>query len=133
MGRRGPLATPDVLRQLKGNPGHRTKTRRRPAVMPSEPPVVIEPPSCLTGRERLLFLTVVTDSVMRRILRPEDAWALARWASHQADWEAGARDDAPLRELRRLERALTTLESRLGLTPGSRMRLLAGMGDQVGS
>ncbi|HSH41046.1 MAG TPA: P27 family phage terminase small subunit [Arenicellales bacterium] len=145
---RGRRAQPDALKAAKGNPGRRKLQdqigeAKAPALLDK-----IEYPAFLThDRERELFRRIVEDFVLRRIARPPDLTAYARWAHYihrwmlcketldgKATWYETESNHGKM--LRRhpmfkdqldLERILQSLEDRLGLNPVARQNIIRGL------
>lgn len=149
---RGRRALPDEVKALKGNPGKRRlalKAASGPAVAKVETPkIALQVPGFLTDdREREIFRTVVDDYLQRRIARPPDLTAYARWASYLHRWvsckeqldgkstwfKSSSKHGDLLRrhplfkDMLDLERALQSLEDRLGLNPTARQNIIRGL------
>jgi hypothetical protein len=143
-GRRGQSA---ALKILKGNPGNR-KIKPDPEVPVMPPAAITEVPEFLTQpRERLLYSRIIADYQHRRIARPADVHAYARWAVYLNRWmaakeyldgkaafysstkiEATRYLPAPaFVDMLKLETVIGQLESKLGLTPVARHQIIRGL------
>ena len=142
-GRRRELA---AVKRLKGNPS-RTPIVDDPE--PMQPPAVMtEVPEFLTmPRERALYHRVIADYQQRRIARPADVHAYARWACYMHRWmmakeyldgkasfykstriEATRYLPAPaFVDMLKLEQAIGHLEDKLGLNPVARHQIIRGL------
>ena len=150
MGRR--KSTSDEVLALRGNAHAAARVRKQRALLKQieqQPGHAVEAPDFLTSeRERALFRRARTSPLLRRAITNTDVSVLARWASYLAQWiEAKAALDAgeppyklvkskhverhlrgpALSVMLDLERMLTTLEDRLGLSPASRQDLLRAL------
>lgn len=147
MGRRGPKGDPDDVQAFKGNP-NRKKLFVEDYIVPTQPLPDVDIPDFLTyERERELFKRVVNDFIHRRIARPADVSAFARWAVYLNRWmaakefmdgkhtfyksvtHAGERFvPAPQwKDMLDLERCICSLEDRLGLNPVARQSIIRGL------
>lgn len=151
---RGRKAQPDQIKELRGNPGKRRlaldKARggRRSSPEMAEKQPALQMPSFLTGeRERGIFRTVVEDYLQRRVARPVDLTAYARWAHYVDRWitcketldgkstffKSESKHGTLLRrhplfkDQLDLERVLQSLEDRLGLNPVARQNIIRGL------
>lgn len=163
---RGRRPLPDEIKALKGNPGKRRlasldKAKAKPAAKakprrskgkaaPAKPPAAtqIQVPDFLTGkREKALFMKVVDDYLQRRVARPPDLTAYARWAHYLDRWiicketlqgkstffKSESKHGALLRrhplfkDQLDIERVLQSLEDRLGLNPAARQNIIRGL------
>jgi P27 family predicted phage terminase small subunit len=146
---RGRRAQPDELKALKGNPGkRRLPSSARRAVRGSAPSAVSIMPGFLTQeREKELFTRVIDEYLQRRIARPSDANAYARYCSWLHRWwtckesldgkttwyESNslhgklARRHPLFKDMIDIERVLESLEDRLGLNVVSRQGIVRGL------
>lgn len=144
MAKRGRKPLPDAIKALRGNPGKRKlflEGEYNP-IPPALPPAKI--PDFLTdARERNAFQSCVDDYLQRRVARISDLGAYGRWSYYLIKWieckqqlegkesflpkELGFRRHPLFREMLDLERALQTLEDRLGLNPVARQSIIRGL------
>jgi phage terminase small subunit len=146
---RGRRAQPDEVKALKGNPGKRRLALEgagRPDRQTKVGPIPI--PEFLTNdREREIFKRIIDDYLQRRIARPTDLTAYARWASYvhrwvsckeqldgkatwfksESKWGALLRRHPLFKDMLDLERVLQSLEDRLGLNPIARQNIIRGL------
>lgn len=149
---RGRRATPDAIKELKGNPGKRRlalndarETRTIARALPS----ITVPDFLKHERERTIFKRMIEDFLQRRIARECDLIAYGRWASYMHEWlnckefldgtskfykiksqrtgdERLAQHPMWLNQMT-IEKALQSLEDRLGLNPAARQTILRGL------
>lgn len=151
---RGRRPVPDEIQALKGNPRKRRlslKSARGDApkseLQPAKPPVLTIPDFLTGERERAIFRNVVEDYLQRRVARPPDLTAYARWAHYLDRWiickealdgkatffTSESRHGKLLRrhplfkDQLDMERVLQSLEDRLGLNPVARQNIIRGL------
>lgn len=146
--RRGRKVLPAEIKALKGNPGKRKlnfldgEGWSKTASIPLMPSAKI--PNFLTEeREREAFRTAVDDYLQRRVARTSDLSAYGRWAYYLCKWiyckeqllgkqtflagANGFKRNPLFRDMLDLERALQSLEDRLGLNPMARQSIIRGL------
>lgn len=148
---RGRRRIPDEVKALKGNPGKRKlvlegvgKVEMRPA---AKIPALVIPEFLTQDREREIFKRIVEDYLQRRVARPVDFTAYARWASYihrwvsckesldgkatyfrsESKWGQLLRRHPLFKDMLDLERVLQSLEDRLGLNPIARQNIIRGL------
>ena len=147
---RGRRRIPDEVKAAKGNPG-----KRKLLLADNESPRVSRPlnytmPETLTHeREQRIFREIVEDYLQRRVARPQDLFAYARWAHYVHRWmicketldQPGAmtvyksvsphgtyyRRNPIFKDQLDVERVLQSLEDRLGLNPAARQNIIRGL------
>lgn len=148
-GMRGRRPHPDALKALKGNPGKKRLFAEDDMIVSTAPPAPVELPSFLTHeREQEIFRRVIGDFIHRRIARPADVNAYARWAVYLNRWMAakeyldgkhtfyqaavarGGTRYVPApqwKDMIDLEHCICSLEDRLGLNPTARQSIIRGL------
>lgn len=144
---RGRRAEPDEVKAAKGNPGRRPLKGGGDAKAPTLLDKIEYPAFLTHQRERELFRRTVEDFVLRRLARPADLVAYARWAHYvhrwmicketldgKASWyETNSNHGKMLRrhpifsEQLKLEDVMIKLEDRLGLNPVARQNIIRGL------
>lgn len=147
---RGRRAQPNEVKALKGNPGKRRLALENAGKSSARPQkhVAVQPPEFLTQeREREIFSRIIDDYLQRRVARPTDLTAYARWASYvhrwisckeqldgkstwfksESKWGALLRRHPLFKDMLDIERVLQSLEDRLGLNPIARQNIIRGL------
>ena len=149
---RGRRAQPDAVKALKGNPGKRRLLlegdKSASAADRLAASAATAMPEYLSGeREREIFRRVVDDYLQRRVARPADLNAYARWAHYlhrwilckealdgqttffksESKWGTMFRRHPLFKDLLDLERVMQSLEDRLGLNPVARQNIIRGL------
>ncbi len=151
---RGRRALSDEVKAAKGNKAARrrliaaenAKSRSTDGKAKGSPALKI--PDFVKGaRHKEIYTRVVTEFAMRRIARPADLTAYARWAYYVDQWiklkekignrgltyETKSKHGSMLREhpdfkaMLRVESVLQALEDRLGLNPVARQNIIRGL------
>jgi hypothetical protein len=143
-GRRKQLSS---LKRLKGNPS-RKRIVDDVEVPVAAPPLITEMPEFLTQpREKILFNRIIGDYQHRRIARPADIHAYARWACYMHKWMVAKAESDKIKtfyeftqggatryiatphfaDMLKLESAISHLEDKLGLTPIARQHIIRGL------
>ena len=145
---RGRRAQPDELKAMRGNPGRRKLSLGSRRARGSLPGALEIMPGFLTQeREKELFTRVIDEYLQRRIARPSDANAYARYCAWLHRWWIAkemldgkttwyestsnhgklARRHPLFKDMIDIERVLESLEDRLGLNVVARQNIVRGL------
>jgi P27 family predicted phage terminase small subunit len=144
MGRRGPKPQPAVIRQRKGNPGHRP-IGADPAPAAGAGVAALAPPQWLKKRGLTVWHRIAPRLISLKLLTPADVDTFGRYCRNFARWliaqeaidkEGETYESESLHgKLKRIhpafliadrvERQLLAAEDRFGLNPAERQRLFA--------